>query len=101
MTRLLEPDFPGRDQLLLQVPSVTACELDEDGGLALRCQSVELAPVKQRVPTEGECVDVDGMTIHILLHVVNGLLHELEIYKDDSSRVLRPPAAESISVFAP
>jgi hypothetical protein len=101
LEKLLEPDFPGRDELLGQISSVTAKEIDEDGGLALQCAPSRPAPVKCRVPTEGECVDADGVAIHVLLHVVDGTMSELEIFKDDSSRVQNPPVARDLVLFTP
>ena len=101
LERLLDPDFPGRDELLGQVSSVTAKEIDEDGGLALRCAPNRPAPVKCRVPTEGECADNDGVMIHVLLHVVDGVMSELEVFKEDSSRVQNPPLARDLVLFTP
>jgi hypothetical protein len=98
--RLLEPEFPGRDELRLQLNTAHAVDLD-NGGLALTCDAAGRAPVKVRVPTEGEYVDRDGITVHVLLHVVDGLLRELEIYKDDSSVVLDAPTPSGLDVVAP
>jgi hypothetical protein len=57
--------------------------------------------VKYRIPIEGSCPDTDGVVIHILLHVVNGYLNEIEIYKDDSSRVNRALAGAALDLFCP
>jgi hypothetical protein len=45
------------------------------------------------VPVEAELVDEDGVIVHVLLHVVDGFLNELEVYREDSApvrRVIRP-----------
>ena len=39
------------------------------------------------------------MTIHYLLHVVDGAIDELEVYRDDSSRVLRQAEPEDVTVM--
>ena len=82
LEKLLEPEFAGRDELRAQLRTVTARQLLADGTfLELRCDSNVRAPVRNRVPTEGTCQDTDGETIDIFLHVVDGLMHELEILK--------------------
>jgi hypothetical protein len=80
LERLLDPEFAGRDELRRQLDVVTACQILDDGTLALQCGPCLPAPVKRRVPTEGECRDADGGVIQVLLHVVNGVMHELEIF---------------------
>jgi len=98
---LLNHEFPGRDELREQLGSVVGRTIDEDGGLSLQCSVGNPAPVLCRVPIEGKCVDVDGVQIHVLLHVVDGFMNELEIYKDDSSRVKRSPMAGELVVIDP
>lgn len=101
LERLLDLDFPGRDQLRVQLGSAVGRTIDEDGGLSLRCSAESPAPVSSRVPTEGRCVDLDGLHINVLLHVVEGFMNELEIYKDDSSRVKKYPMAGDLVVIDP
>jgi hypothetical protein len=88
---LLSVDFPGRDALLEQSNVVSARPIDHNGSLGFQfaSSSMELAKVVRRIPVEAELQDSDGVTVHILLHVVDGILHELEIYRDDSGRVER------------
>ena len=97
--RLLEPAFPGRDVLINQLESTLVRLIDENGSLELQCESMSKASVEKRVPTEGEAMDRDGLTIHYLLHVVDGKLQELEVYKDDSSKVLRHAGPEDVEVM--
>lgn len=96
--RLLEPPFPGRDVLLHQVDHLFGRTIDENGSLELQCEITSAAPVEKRVPTEGEAIDRDGTTIHYLLHVVAGKMKALEVYKDDSSRVLQHPDPNEVKV---
>ena len=43
------------------------------------------ATVLRRIPIEAEADDLDGMTIHVLLHVINGCIDELELYQRRTS----------------
>lgn len=95
---LLAPDFPGRDALREQMESVVVRTMDGNGSLQLRTQATLAAGVERRIPTEGEAIDLDGTTIHYLLHAPEGMLAELEIYKDDSAEVLRRPDVSEIRV---
>jgi uncharacterized protein DUF6984 len=101
LNKLLDPDFPGRNELLDQLDSVSAKEIDGDGSLTLRCGPVQPAPVRCRVPTEGECADADGVAIHVLLHVADGVMSELEVFRDDLSSVRNPRAARDLVLFTP
>jgi hypothetical protein len=56
------------------------------------------APVRWRVPVEGETVDQDGVPILILLHVVDGMLNELEFFKGDSTEIVGPISPNGIDV---
>lgn len=96
---LMERPFAGRDELLAQVDTVAARLIDEDGSIGLRCSCDVKAAVTERIPVEGEAPDRDGMTIHYLLHVVDGTMNELEVYKDDSSRVMRHAEPEDLKVM--
>lgn len=98
LARLLEPSFAGRDILARQLKNALVTELDSDGSLKFHTQSAEKAGVKARVPVEAECEDSDGVTIHFLLHVVDGTIDELEIYKVNSSPVVRKPDASELRV---
>ena len=55
-----------------------------------------LAGVVSRVPVEGEGIDSDGGTIAMLLHILDGVVVELEIYRADGEQIverkLAPPA---------
>ena len=99
--RLLNAAFPGRNVLLGQLESTMVRQIDANGSLELHSEATTRAAVEKRIPTEGEATDRDGTTIHYLLHVVAGRLKELEVYKDDSSRVLEHPEPEDIEVVIP
>jgi hypothetical protein len=102
LDRLLTNDFAGRDQIRQQLIGSTVQPIDQDGSLVFRVIStVKASLVKARIPTEGEAEDIDGVTVHFLLHVVNGVVQELEIYKEDNSRPIQMPSAAEIRLSAP
>lgn len=102
LDRLLSQEFLGRDEIANQLAYCRVRVIDQDGGLEIQSYMPgNASAVKSRVPTEGEAEDNDGVTIHFLLHVVNGAVCELEIYKEDNSRILAMPAANAVRVFAP
>lgn len=96
--RLLEPDFEGAPELREQLDHATCRRLDENGSLVFRIEESAKANVGSRVPTEGFASDADGIAIHFLLHVLDGRIEELEIYKEDCSKVLEMPRAEALEL---
>jgi hypothetical protein len=103
LSRLLEAEFPGRDELAPLVRNVLVRTIDEDGGLELQSQIEGKAPVVKRVPVEAEGKDEDGTVIHVELHVVDGRPVELEFYREDTQNVKRlpPPSAFELIVLPP
>jgi len=81
---LLRPEFPGKDDLVKQLASAEVRPIDDDGSLQFRIRVGSPAVVNGRIPVEAELEDSDGMTIFLLLHVVDGYLNELEIYRGDT-----------------
>lgn len=102
VARLLETDFPGRDAIAQQMENATVREWDDrNGSLIFEVASGPRAVTKLRIPVEGEFEDLDGITIHVLLHVVDGFVTDLEIYKDDSSRIQKIPSSTQLRIFRP
>jgi len=99
--RLLEKDFPGRDALVEQVENSLVRSIDPDGSLEFQINSQVVADVKWSIPTEGRVPDSDGMVINMLLHVIDGKITELEIYKDDSSPVIKRPDPAALEIWHP
>ena len=94
--KLLEQEFEGRDELRIQLQTVTARQLLDDGTfLELRCASNVRAPVRHRVPTEATYQDTDGARVDVFLHVVDGLMHILEILRYDGP-IRKWPVAEDL-----
>jgi hypothetical protein len=96
--RLLEKAFPGRDEICEQMKKCLVRTIDEDESLEFLVQSNVKAKVKRRIPVEAEFQDADGVLIHLLLHVVDGKVNELEIYKEDGSPIIESPAPSELKV---
>ena len=101
LERLLQADFSGREEIVQQLKHATVQPSDENGSLDFNIgNEPPLARVKNRIPVEARIVDVDGITVNILLHVVDGRLNELEVYRDDSGPVRGELAPERFTIYA-
>lgn len=81
--KLLSQDFPGCHELRMQLLSARVSPIDRKGSLQFRIVG-PAAPVETRVPTEahyfdGRSDEDSGPAVHLLFHVVEGKLHELEV----------------------
>ena len=96
--KLFEAEFPGRDELRLQLKSAVAKQLLQDGTLELRCLEGPAAPVKFRLAVEGYMTDSDGVPIFVMLFADRGYMSLLEIAKADGSQIIDMPTAATITV---
>jgi hypothetical protein len=87
--KLLSVNFKGKTELIEQIDKARVRTIDENGSLRFSTTSDVMANVNSRVPVEAECLDSDNILIHALLHVLDGRIWELEIYRDDSLTVKR------------
>jgi len=99
LSRLLEPTFPGRDDISRILAGVKVRTIDEQGSLQLHSDVPGMLTGIKAIPVEAEANDVDGYAIHVLLHVVHGRPDELEIYKDDSSAIQQMPSPSAFEVI--
>jgi hypothetical protein len=99
LAELLAINFLGKDALVHQVKSAVVQQLDDNGSLKFRILDPILASVPSRVPVEGECEDADGIKIHFLLHVVDGVIDELEVFREDSGRILLSKRTTKLRVY--
>jgi hypothetical protein len=103
LEKLLDAEFPGRDEWRTQLDSMTCKQVIEDGTLILRCDAVFLC--RQNIKSSGskECAKMqNGGDIAVLLHADNnGFLSMLEILKYDGSLVINPPSARDLVVLLP
>lgn len=97
--------FPGSIELRQQIPWVSVAEEYPPGDpsviFVVNRDASPPAQVEGRIPVEAEGKDDDGMPILILLHVIDGYLWELELFRGDSGSVLRLPEPEQLEFFAP
>lgn len=91
LRRMLSVQFPGSQQLAMQLEGATVREIDSDGSIQFRITKDGAARVKRRVPVEAQFRDSDGDYVRALLHVVDGKLFELEFYKDGMAPICRVP----------
>jgi hypothetical protein len=102
LEKLLDAEFPGRDEWRTQLDSMTGKQIIEDGTLILRCDAGLPLPTKYKLGIEGMCKDADGGDIGVLLHADrNGFLRMLEILKYDGSPVINPPSARDLVLLLP
>lgn len=97
--KLLGATFPGSEVLLDQARTLRVRSIDNDGSFKLLVARGKPAEVVRRIPVEAEMTDVDGVQIHVLLHVVEGYLDELEVYRDDSERPMADVHADALRVM--
>jgi hypothetical protein len=102
LEKLLEAEFPGRDELRTQLDSLTAKQIEEDGTLSLRCDSESPSPGKYAVAMEGMCKDADGGDMSVMLHLNHqGFMSMLEIIKYGPSPIISPPSARDLVLLLP
>jgi uncharacterized protein DUF6984 len=99
LEKLLDHEFPGRDALRVQLSSVAARQIDENGTIELWYGGDSLTDTDLGCPTEGTCTDTDGGEIAVLLHVKNGRMRLLEVFKEDGSAIQRAPTADALSSY--
>lgn len=101
VARLLAEQFAGNADLRRQVVACRVEQIDEDGSLRFEVSPENpRAGVIQRVPVQAAAPDSDGVLIHLDLHVVDGFLFELDIYREDEATVMRLPASDALDAFA-
>lgn len=92
ISELTAAEFPGRAEVVKQLQQCVVRLIDEDGSLEIGVPSDPIAaPVLHRVPTELYGPDVDGVQVSVLLHVVDGVCREIEIFKVDGTAIQRMP----------
>jgi len=83
-------------ELRQQLATAKVVPIDDEGSLRLHAASpLSVRPV-ERVPVTAIFEDADKIPIYLLLHVIEGRLAELEIYKADGSEIVIPPTPENL-----
>lgn len=101
LARLLEFPFPGSEGVAEQLRDSLARPIDDNGSLDFLVQTGTKVSVHNTVPVEAEGEDLDGTTIHVMLHVIEGTARGVEVYKEDSSRVIKMPEPSKLRLFSP
>lgn len=91
LQRLLTLDFDGAEALSQQLRMLLVEPIDRDGSLRLHPVDATPVSVARRIPVEATYADADGVVVHVLIHVIEGMLNELEVYREDSGGVLIAP----------
>jgi hypothetical protein len=96
--QLIEPDFIGAVQLREQLEVCEARTVDADGSFELRVKNRSPARVFYRVPVELQARDRDGTPIRVLLHVIDGIASEIQVYKDAPTPIASWPSHWDVTV---
>lgn len=97
-SRFTEVTFPGSDVIKRQLEQCQVGVIDEGGSLRIHTPVQEKAAVLYRVPVEANAKDIDGAPIGFILHVVDGIVHELEIVKADGSPIRSMPSIDALDL---
>lgn len=93
LVKLLSVELPGVEILREQIGRARAQTIDEYGSIALRVESPMRAPfgngpLVSATQNDRNTVEGQGPFINVLLFIKDGLLQELQIYKDDSGEII-------------
>jgi hypothetical protein len=86
MARMASVDIPSIEAIRSQLQSAKTRVVDNDGSFQTDCHGPPWVSAP-RVPIEARYEDLDGIPIDILMHVIDGAVHEFEIYKVDGGTV--------------
>lgn len=86
LTKILSVPLAGIDELRQQMVEFKTKSLDEDGSFQIFPTGPKWTRQSSRVPIEGEVMDQDGTMIQVLLHVLDGYISEVEIYRVDGEK---------------
>ena len=87
---LMNAKFQGRDILLKQLAKANAIYKQEYAFISIKFKiegKIELYPYHVRVPVEMRAFQPSSAPIVFLLHVINGIIDELEIITADSTQI--------------
>lgn len=103
LDRLLESPFPGSEQIGVQLAHARVTTIEEYsdnyGSVEFEIEDPIPAAVLHRVPVMGYAYDSDRVPIEFLLHVVDGIVTELEIVKMDGGPIIRRPLATDLRIL--
>ena len=83
LSALVAQQFPGSAELARQLEFAKVRPIADDDSLDILIGDGPPASVDRRIPVEAAVEDLDDVTVHILLHVVDHFMNELEVYRED------------------
>lgn len=101
---LLSAPFPGHKELRQQLATAkvtSQCRTCPTITFIIDASVAPRAPVARRIPSEAERPGAapGHTTLPVLLHVVNGYLDELELYRDDLGQIASLPSPSSLELL--
>ena len=64
----------------------------------LVCDDHRIPENINRVPVDARYIDADGIPVDILLHVVSGMMYEIEIVKLDGNPLINGPRCKDLDI---
>jgi hypothetical protein len=103
LSRLLNADFPGQQELKSQISTATYKIIDANQSLSISPTKSVPGQFAKTIPVEASGSDQDGVLIQTLLFTRQGFAYMLEVLREDGNPVkCLPPASEfSVTVLAP
>ena len=101
--RLLAAPFEGRNEIAEQARNIQVRWIAGAGAPALVIRPMEAAQpanVSTRVPVDAIGRDLDGHEIFLLLHIVDGHISEIEVYRGDGAPVQQMPDPATLHVMS-
>jgi hypothetical protein len=90
LSALVSQRFPGSAELTRQLEFAEVRPIVDNPSLDILISDGPSADVDRRIPVEAAVEDSDGVTVHILLHVVDNFMNELEVYREDLGSLKSP-----------
>lgn len=90
LNKLLAVDFKGKEILQRQISEAKVSFQQEYAFISIKFVLEDVAekyPYRERVPVEMHVFQKESAPIVFLLHVIGGVVNELEIFPADSSRL--------------
>jgi len=95
---LLSEKFRGAEAIRDQLTDFDVRTISGFGSFSIRTKSKARADVVHRIPVEASAIDLDGNGIHYLLHVIDGIVIELEVFSETTDVPLSRPIPESMTL---
>jgi hypothetical protein len=98
LLRLMQDDFPGRQEVQQQLESAEYELVGANGSLQIFPRGAPIAPVKKRIPVEAYSFDRDETVVMVLLFTRRGFVSRLEILRGDGAPLQKRPEPDDLNV---